>query len=217
LKAETDDFGLELFLDTQKPPVIHGERGISRKGSRPGDASHYYSMTRLDTEGTLRLGDDRLPVHGMTWMDHEFGSGDLSPELAGWDWFSMHLDNQVELMLYVLRQRDGTPHPASSGTIVLADGRAQHFRLSDIALRSTKEWQSPHSGGRYPSRWTMTLPAWGLTLELVPRLADQELRTSHSTQVTYWEGAVSVTGTHNAKDIHGQGYVELTGYAGSIP
>ena len=69
-------------------------------------------------------------------------------------------------------------------------------------------WQSPHSGGRYPSRWRIFAPALGLDLEIVPLLADQELQTS----VRYWEGAVAVRGTQREKKIHGHGYVELTGY-----
>jgi predicted secreted hydrolase len=213
LKADTSEFSLELFLAPEKSPVVHGQHGVSRKGSGPSDASHYYSMTRLATDGTLWLEGARFTVRGTTWMDHEFGSGDLAQELAGWDWFSVQLDDNSEMMLYILRRRDGSAHPASSGTIVSTDGRTEHVPLSDVSLQVLEHWQSPHSGARYPSRWRLTLPAFGLNLEVSPRLSDQELQTTRSTQVTYWEGAVKITGTHHLKPVSGQGYVELTGYA----
>jgi predicted secreted hydrolase len=213
LKADALEFSLELSLTPEKSPVVHGSHGVSRKGSGPSDASHYYSMTRVATEGTLWLGGAPFTVRGTTWMDHEFGSGDLAQELAGWDWFSVQLDDNSEMMLYILRRSDGSAHPASSGTLVFADGRTKHLLLSDISLQVLEHWQSPHSGARYPSRWHLALPAFGLDLEVIPRLSDQELRTTRSTQVTYWEGAVKITGTHHLKPVSGQGYVELTGYA----
>jgi predicted secreted hydrolase len=53
-----------------------------------------------------------------------------------------------------------------------------------------------------------------LSLKLEPLLADQELVTEKSTGVTYWEGACRVTGTRGGAPVEGNGYAELTGYAG---
>ena len=44
-------------------------------------------------------------------------------------------------------------------------------------------------------------------------MPNQELVTERSTQVTYWEGEVTVSGTVGDRPMTGQGYVELTGYA----
>jgi len=213
LDAGADGMGLSLALSPLKPPVIHGEQGISRKGAAQGQASHYYSFTHLKTTGTLTLGTKTYHVTGTSWMDHEFGSADLSQDLVGWDWFSIQLADNRELMVYRLRRADGSSDPASSGTLVFPDGRTQHLSASDIQLTPLTTWTSSASKATYPHRWQVAIPSLGLSLNLTPLLADQELRTSRSTQVTYWEGAVSVEGTEQGQAVKGQGYVELTGYA----
>lgn len=213
LTAATEDYGIELILSPTKPPVIHGSQGISRKGAKPEEASHYYSLTRLSTRGTLTVKGERIPVTGQSWMDHEFGSSELSAELVGWDWFSLQLDTGEELMWYRLRRTDGQADPASSGTWVGADGQSLPLTTESIRLDELNRWTSPHSGARYPSRWRLSSKPLDLVLDIDPLLNDQELITSRSTRVTYWEGAVRLTGTLRGKPIAGQGYVELTGYA----
>lgn len=207
---------LSLHLEAAKPPVVHGQEGVSRKGAAPGQASHYYSFTRLTATGTVTIGTESFPVTGTSWMDHEFGSADLPTDTVGWDWFSIQLADHTELMLYALRQRDGSTDPASSGTVVSSTGEARHLTRADFTVEATDFWTSPRSRARYPSRWRITIPSFHLSLELVPLLADQELTTSQSTRVTYWEGAVGVTGTKQGQPAAGEGYVELTGYAERI-
>ncbi len=216
LDARADGMALSLTLSPLKPLVIHGEQGISKKGAAAGQASHYYSFTRLKTAGTLTLGTQTYTVTGTSWMDHEFGSADLSADLVGWDWFSIQLADNRELMVYRLRRADGSSDPASSGTLVFPDGHTQHLSASDIQLTPLDTWTSPASKATYPHRWQVAIPSLDLSLKLTPLLADQELRTSRSTQVTYWEGAVSVEGTEKGQAVIGQGYVELTGYAERI-
>jgi predicted secreted hydrolase len=213
LLAVTDGFSLDLRVTPGKPLVVHGEGGVSRKGPAPPQTSHYYSYSRLVTAGTLTVDGERLAVDGVSWMDHEFGSGDLGEDLVGWDWFSVQLANDTELMLYRLRRADDTITPVSSGTAIFPDGRARHLGSTEMQVEVLDHWSSPSSGGRYPSRWRITIPALALTLDVRPLLADQELTTSHSTQVTYWEGAVGVSGQQRGVPVSGQGYVELTGYA----
>jgi predicted secreted hydrolase len=213
LRAAADQFALDLTVEPEKPPVVHGERGVSRKGSAPSQASHYYSLPRLATTGTLVVDGERLSVRGTSWMDHEFGSGDLGEDLAGWDWFGLQLDGGTELMLYRLRRTDGTVAPASSGTAILPDGRTRPLSSADIQVEVLDHWSSPASDGRYPSRWRVTVPALALSLDIRPLLPDQELITTRSTQVTYWEGAVAIAGRLRDAPVSGQGYVELTGYA----
>ena len=213
LTAATEDYGIELTLSPAKPPAIHGSQGVSRKGSKPEEASHYYSLTRLSTTGTLTVKGKRIPVTGQSWMDHEFGSGELSSDLVGWDWFSLQLATGDELMWYRLRREDGQADPASSGTWVGVNGQTMSLTTESIRLDELDRWTSPRSGARYPSRWRLSSKDLDLVVDIDPLLNDQELITRRSTRVTYWEGAVRITGTLRGKPVAGQGYVELTGYA----
>lgn len=217
LAARDGGAALSLTLEPIKPVVIHGEDGISRKGMEPGQASHYYSLTRLATTGQLTIGQDSFDVTGTSWMDHEFGSADLEPDLVGWDWFSIQLADRSEVMLYALRRRDGSSDPVSSGTLVSPDGWTRSVHRADFTIEVTGSWTSPTSRAVYPNKWRITVPSLDLTLDVTPLLADQELRTSRSTQVTYWEGAVAITGTKQGRPVTGQGYVELTGYDKPVP
>lgn len=208
LRAARSEWALDLRLRSTKPPVVHGIDGVSRKAKGRGRASHYYSLTRLEGSGELRLGEERLAVAAQAWMDHEWGSNQLSPEQVGWDWFSLQLDDGRELMLYLMRRRDGSVEPVSSGTLVAPDGSARHLRLEEFNVTATGDWKSPTTGGLYPSGWRVRVPIANLELSLTPTLPDQEVVPRGTAGIAYWEGAVRVTG--NAA---GVGYVELTGYA----
>ena len=216
IHADAPGFGLTLDLLSLKPPVVHGFNGVSQKSEGAGRASHYYSLTRLKTNGTLRVGGEKIPVTGVSWMDHEFGSNQLTAEQAGWDWFSIQLDGNRELMLYQLRLKDGGVEPLSSGTLVRADGTWKHLPLSAFEIRPTGTWRSPKSGGIYPAGWTIRVPGEALELRVLPTVPDQELWTE-GTGVRYWEGSVRVEGRSGGKPVGGVGYVELTGYAGPAP
>ncbi len=213
LQASDGDLEMELTVVPEKPPVIHGKGGISRKGAESGQASHYYSFTRLATSGRITLANESFDVTGTSWMDHEFGSADLGKDLVGWDWFGIQLADRTELMLYRMRRTDGSPDPVSSGTFIERDGRAQHLSIGEFTLEPITTWTSPASKARYPLTWRLSVPSKGLSLELVPRMTEQELTTNRSTQVTYWEGAIDASGTLGGKPIAGRGYMELTGYA----
>ena len=217
LQAADGDLAIQLTVSPEKPLVLHGTDGISRKGSAAGQASHYYSFTRLATTGTLTIGNESFDVTGTSWMDHEFGSADLGKDLVGWDWFCLQLDDQRELMLYRLRRTDGSADPASSGTVIDRDGRGHHLLIGDFTLEPTSYWTSQTSHARYPQRWRLTIPSQQLSLELVPLMAEQELAPKRSTQITYWEGAIEATGSIQRRPARGQGYMELTGYAERIP
>jgi len=207
---------LRLLVKSQKPPVLHGQNGLSQKGEGEGRASYYYSLTRMQTDGELTIDGKKEKVRGLTWMDHEFGSNQLREDQVGWDWFSIQLDNQTELMLYLIRRKDGSPDPYSSGTLVKADGSAKHLALKDFRIEVLDRWKSPKSGASYPMKWKVTIPAEEIELEINPAFADQELVTNRSTRVTYWEGAARINGTMRNGPITGNGYVEMTGYAGKL-
>jgi predicted secreted hydrolase len=216
LKARAPGLALDLTLTPAKPPVLNGEGGFSRKSARYGTASYYYSLPRLETRGRLTLGERDLPVSGLSWMDHEFFTGALAPDLKGWDWFALQLGDGWDLMLYLLRHGDGRVDPASSGTLIDPRGQPRVLRPGEFQVRATGAWKSPHSGATYPSGWEIDLPGAGYRLTLSPTLADQEIR-ARAPQVTYWEGEVRVRGRKSGAPISGQGFVELTGYAGPMP
>jgi predicted secreted hydrolase len=209
---------LSLELKPRKPLILQGDRGLSRKGPAEGQASYYCSFTDLATTGTIKTPDTKMPVpvNGVSWFDHEFGSNVLSKDQIGWDWFSIHLSDGRDLMLYFLRRKDGTVEKESSGTLVEPNGNARHLTPAEIQLEARGTWKSPKSGGAYPDRWRIRIPAAGIDLQLAPLVADQELITSGSTGVTYWEGAVGGKGDSAGKPITCEGYVEMTGYAASL-
>ncbi len=211
LRAGDDDVRIDLTLASSKPPVLHGERGLSRKSDDPGNASYYYSLTRMRANGEVRIGGRAFPVEGQAWMDREWSTSALGPDLVGWDWFALQLDDGRELMLYRLRQRDGGIAPASQGTIVLADGATRSLERDAVEVTPLGHWTSPRGGTRYPAGWRLRVPALALELTVTPVLADQELDLA----VRYWEGAVRAEGTTDGRPLTGEGYVELVGYATS--
>jgi predicted secreted hydrolase len=214
MHARADGVAVTLAQFAEKPPAIHGHDGFSVKAACTTCASHYYSMTRLRTTGTLVYGGQTLAVEGLSWMDHEFGSDELQSNQAGWDWFSIQLDDRRELMLYRLRQKDGGVTPESSGSFVEPDGRVTHLLLADFSINVLGSWKSPHTGGTYPSGWRVRVPRAGVDVTLAPTLDDQELANT-SSGVSYWEGAVDARDSVTQRPL-GVGYVELTGYAGAI-
>jgi predicted secreted hydrolase len=212
LAAAEGGVALALDLAPARPPVLQGDGGLSAKGPEPGNASYYYSLTRLVTRGEVQLGARRFAVTGSSWLDREWSTSALGPDLAGWDWFALELDDGSDLMLYRLRRPDGAGAPASSGTWIAADGATTRLAARDFVLTPLTTWRSPR-GGDYPARWRIEIPSRALSLELEPLLADQELPLS----VRYWEGAVVARGTAAGRPVTGRGYVELTGYAAAPP
>lgn len=207
---------LDLSLRSLKPAVLHGDNGHSQKGEGEGRASYYYSLTRLETAGNLTIDGKTENVRGFSWMDHEFGSNQLRDDQVGWDWFSIQLDDQRELMLYQMRRRDGSVDPYSSGTLVGSRGVARHLTIKDFRIEVLEYWKSPKSGARYPIKWKVTIPSEAIELDVVPVFSDQELITNRSTRVTYWEGAVNIRAKIGGRSVSGRGYVEMTGYAGKV-
>lgn len=209
LNADDGKMALDLNLNSAKTPVVHGENGISQKSDTPGNASYYVSMTRMPTQGTVRINGESIPVSGASWFDHEWGTTALGANATGWDWFSIQLDDNRELMFFQIRNKDGTIEPLSSGTLVQADGTTKFLKRDDVKITPLEFWTSDFSQGKYPNKWRVEVPSANMDLTLTPLLKDQEMRVSF----TYWEGAVNVEGTSNGIPVRGQGYVEMTGYA----
>jgi predicted secreted hydrolase len=208
LRAAESEAAIDLVLTSAKPAVLQGERGLSRKGPEPGNASFYYSLTRMPARGTVRVGGETVAVEGLAWMDREWSTSALGRDLVGWDWFALQLDDGRDLMLYRLRRTDGSADPWSGGTLVDPGGGARPLVRDDAVIQALGTWTSPRSGVRYPSGWRIGVPSADLALTLVPRLEDQELAVG----IRYWEGAVAVRGTAAGRPVAGHGYAELVGY-----
>jgi predicted secreted hydrolase len=218
LQAVENRFELRLEMESAKPPVAHGENGVSLKAAGEGHASHYVSFTRLLTSGTITLAGKPFGVTGSSWMDHEFFTNSLGADEAGWDWLSIQLDDQSEVMLYRLRHKDGATDPYSSGTFVDPAGRATHLRLGDFQMSPQGEtWQSSTSGAAYPIAWNVAIPRLGLAFAVRTSLKTQELTGKTRQSPSYWEGAVEVSGEKAGRPIHGVGYLEMTGYDRPLP
>lgn len=208
LSAADQDKGLDLALTPLKPPVLHGQRGYSRKsGESPLIASLYFSYTRMKSAGTLRINGRSVSVRGESWFDRELSTRALGSGYRGWDWFSLRLDDGREVMLYIVRKADNTIDSHSSGTVVMPDGSYRTLRREDMTISATGYFTSGKTKARYPSRWRITIPSEGLSLEVSSLLPDQEAVALQTTFNVYWEGICRVAGTAT-----GVAYVELTGY-----
>lgn len=208
LRAREGEIALDLALDAAKPMVLQGDRGLSRKSAEPGNASYYYSYTRLPTQGTVRMSKHSFSIQGESWLDREWSTSALGPDQSGWDWFALQLDDGRDLMFYRLRRKDSGTDPFSKGTLVETDGQARLLSWDAVELQPLGEWTSPRTGDRYPAGWRLRLPAEHLDLTVTPKVADQEMRLT----VRYWEGAVAVKGRAGDREITGQGYLEMTRY-----
>ena len=207
LRATASDFSFELHLDPLKPPVVHGINGVSQKAEGQGRASHYVSFSRLAVTGEISIGQARHAVTGTAWMDHEWFTHQLEDAQVGWDWFSVQLDDNRELMLFQLRRKDGATDPYSAGTYVDAQGRARHLSREDFSLTPLERWTSPQTKGSYPVRWQISVPSLKLSLVADAAIKEQELRALDAAGPSYWEGAVRYSGSQT-----GVGYLEMTGY-----
>ena len=216
LRATGSGAGVELTLDEGKRPAINGIDGISQKGAAAGNASHYYSLTRMPTKGTLVVDGERFAVTGESWMDHEFGTSFLEPEQRGWDWLSIQLSDNRELMLYQLRRADGSRDPRSSATLVEQTGKTTHLADADFTMTPGKATFKSKNGAVYPIEWSVSIPSQRIELRVTTPLADQELSLVGSTGIAYWEGIIDVSGQSGGQAVRGSGYLEMTGYHGSL-
>jgi predicted secreted hydrolase len=213
LAAKASDAEIALHLAPAKAPVIHGPNGISRKAKGAGHASHYYSITRLTTSGTVRVGKEKFNATGESWFDHEWATNQLAPDQAGWNWVSAQFDDGSELMLYQMRLTNGAIDPISSGTVVRTDGSSVALTSADFQMTPESFWQSSATKADYPIGWRIVIPQEKLDFRIKPVLPDQELVLG---PLIYWEGAFDVSGTRAGQPIGGRGYLELTGYASPL-
>jgi predicted secreted hydrolase len=204
LRAAEGEAAIDLTLEQGKPVVLQGDAGLSQKSAEPGNASFYYSLTRMPASGSVTVEGERFEVTGTAWMDREWSTSALGADQIGWDWFAIQLDDGRDLMYYNLRLRDGTSDPYSKGILVQPDGTSRRLSRDEVLAEPAGTWTSPRTGAAYPASWRIRVPREGIDITLTPFVADQEMPTT----VVYWEGAVAVAGSSG-----GSGYIEMTGYA----
>lgn len=204
LKATDGSISINLLLKPAKPVVLQGDKGLSQKSQEPGNASYYFSQTRIDTSGRVIIDGQEFEVRGLSWIDREWSTSALGENQEGWDWFSIQLNDGREIMLYQLRLKDGGIDNYSSGSIVNKNGDLTPLKAADFEIEVLDTWKSSKTGIDYPSKWRISIPGHDIELNVVPLLQDQELLHSF----IYWEGAVKISG----EGFSGKGYVELTGY-----
>jgi predicted secreted hydrolase len=216
LEAADGGHQIHLRMRSRKAPVLEGDKGLSRKSAGAGDASYYYSLTRLETSGSLAV--DGVPYHvtGLAWMDHEFFTHSMAPSQIGWDWVSLQMEDGTEWMLYRFRRSDGALDPYSSGTFIDRDGRTAPLKATDFEMQPVSEWRSPHSGANYPIAWRIRVPRLGFEAQIATAMPDQELVSGTAAGLTYWEGSIMAHGSRNKSPVRGRGYLEMTGYAGAL-
>lgn len=213
LAAKQDGVSISLDLESLKPPVFHGENGVSQKAEGVGRASHYYSLTRLKTSGTISIDGTTHPVDGLSWFDHEWATNQLAANQKGWDWISLQFDDGSELMLFQIRTIDGGRDAYSSGTFIDASGKSEKIANADFSLTPVEWWTSPLSKGKYPVDWKIQIPKLSLDLTLRAANKAQELDAA---PFAYWEGAITAAGTRTNQPVSARGYLEMTGYAGAV-
>jgi predicted secreted hydrolase len=200
-------FAIDLSLHSRKPPALHDGDGWIDFGVAGG--SYYYSRTDLAASGSIEVGGRRLAVSGRAWFDHQWG--DFISVGGGWDWFAVNLDTGLDLTLSLVRDPRGG-YPIVYGTLVRPDGSTQHLDRNAFTVATTAHWRSPTTGTDYPAGWRIAIPGEHLAIELTPTVADQELDTTATSGVVYWEGSQRVTATQDGRPVPGEAYVELTGY-----
>ena len=211
------DIAFTLDFTPQKPMVVFGTNGVSRKAADPQAASHYLTYSRLAATGTLTLDATNLAVTGEAWMDHEFSSSQVGADQVGWDWLSLQLFDGREIMAYRMRRKDGTTDPFS--TVAWVDRQSVVRQVGPDQFKWTvlDHWHSRQTGTVYPAKMQLAAlnPETGQweTFVVEPSVADQELAGKIG-GVGYWEGACRVRDA-GGREI-GRAYMELTGYGQSL-
>ena len=197
MTASGPDFAYDMVLNSDGPLVFHGDEGYSLK-SAEGQASYYYSQPFYAIEGTLILPTGTIEVAGDAWLDREWSSQPLSDNQTGWDWFSLSFEDG-KLMGFRLRQTDGSDY--TSATWIDPDGTTTSY--SNSAFEAEPVAISDIGGRDVPTTWNVRLADRGVDVEVTAINPQAWMNTS----VPYWEGPITVQGSHT-----GRGYLEMTGY-----
>ncbi len=202
LHVISDNFSFELSLLSMYFPVLHGNDGVISLGD--SGSSYYYSRTRMTVSGVVNIGNTTEKVTGISWFDHQWG--DFSVAQLSWDWFSLQLDNNIDAMIYQLRDKSNNPllYMAS----LTQNGNTELLSETDFTMTPGKLWKSDLTGTSYPLEWKIRIPKKDIDITTKRILKNTEFNASMTTYNIYWEGPVDISGTHT-----GKGFMELSGYA----
>jgi predicted secreted hydrolase len=209
-KIPAREFSLELAFEPTQPMLLQGDKGYSRKGPLPQQASWYYSRPQLAVRGRVVVGRRAREVEGRAWLDHEWSSEVMAANAVGWDWIGINIDDGGALMAFRMRDGDGGVVWAG-GARRHADGRTEILPPEAVRFVPGRRWTSPRTGFSYPVEFVVV--AGGVEVALAPLMDDQELDSRLSTGIVYWEGAVTAS---VAGRVIGRGYLELTGYGSML-
>jgi predicted secreted hydrolase len=217
LHARQDNFGVDLDLVPEGPPVLNGVKGLFELAGSDGQGPEYYeyySIPRLRALGSIEVDGESIPIHGLAWNDHEFFNLGANQQFPSWNWFSIQLDDRSSMMLYGLRLPNGQFDPASRGTFIAEDGTVTHLKPGDFTLTPGETWHSAVSNADYPIAWTIKIPSLSIELDMSTDLLNQEMAAEPTGgSPAYWEGASLFRGTRKGRRVEGKGYLELLGYA----
>jgi predicted secreted hydrolase len=215
----SDSFSLNLKLTPNSLPLIHGERGISKKSRIHKDVfSNYYSIPRLFSKGTLKLENEIITINsGNSWMDHEWSGDSKKPSLIStsnnsWDWMCVMFDDGSDLVVFNYKHSSKDPIE-TFGTYRNAKGQVWNFENEgDVKfIESGKRWKSSKTDKLYPLSWVIEIPFLNMKIQSKPMMEDQEMDTRKTTLNIYWEGMIEVQNLNQNNKTFGKGYLELKG------
>jgi len=206
LYARQDEIILDLILNSSSTPILHGNKGYSKKGADRSNASYYYSVTDYETTGEIVIDKSVYEVTGNSWYDHEWSSGVLPKNVIGWDWFSITFSDSSQLMMYQLRNTEGLPTDFSAGTFIDKNNKVTSLKEDQFKLSPVKYWESEATTIDYPLEWEIEIAELDISIRIIPKINKQEFNST----ITYWEGAIDILSENNS--LLGEGYMELTGY-----
>lgn len=204
LHAAFSKMSITLHLHSSRQPMYVGGRGYLNYGTQ---YTYYYSLTDLQSSGTIRVNGKPFTVNGVSWLDHQWGDWSWTGA-KGWTWMALQLGNGVQLSLFEVRAFGA---PIMFASVLDRSGKTR--TIAGVTISSTGSWHSPHTGAQYPSGWLVHIPTLKATLRVSPTLKDQELIAKNQPQGSYWEGSGRVTGTYGGSAVKGFSYTELTGFA----
>ncbi|MGR9114454.1 MAG: lipocalin family protein [Gammaproteobacteria bacterium] len=200
LNIVTRDFSFDLELSATQPAVFHGDGIISLADA---GSSYYYSRPRMTISGVITLKGISEHVTGIAWFDHQWG--DFSVGQLAWDWFSLQLNDNIDAMVYQLRNKSNKP--VLNMISFSQNGNTELLQADDFIITPGEKWTSDRTGVAYPIAWTIRIPKKNMDITARSKIKNCEFDARLTTYNVYWEGAVSIQGTHT-----GQGFMELSGY-----
>jgi len=221
LSYRLDSYGTEIVinldLNSEKPPLLVGGEGLIKW---PFGSSYYYSLTRLRVKGQIKVSGEAIDVEGIGWMDHQWMNFVPAMVERSYEWLSVQLDNDTEVVLWQVINPDESIESRHL-TMMLSDNSVYHTQ--DLALEKTDTWVSPETGREYGIQWRVREETHDLDLVIKARYPEQEIQMSEALGFTHalWEGRTTALGHLASKAVSGTGYAELirrpTGIGGDLP